>query len=117
MKKIKVNKASGTALNWLVAKCEGVDYMYYMDHGGDYNGWTTGPHTKNYSTNWAQGGHLIDWVDTFERVDGVTTAHKRGATGQQWEGKGPTALIAACRCRVVSKLGEEVEIPNKLLTD
>jgi hypothetical protein len=29
---------------------------------------------------------------------------------------GPTALIAAMRCYVASKLGEEIEIPIELLT-
>lgn len=61
---------------------------------------------------WAQGGPIIDreeiqivrvgdvweaWVDT----DGVFC-------------QGPTPLIAAMRCYVASKLGEEIEIPEEL---
>lgn len=31
------------------------------------------------------------------------------------EGYGPTPLIAAMRCFVASKLGDEVEVPDELL--
>ena len=32
----------------------------------------------------------------------------------QWNGAGPTPLIAAMRCIVASRLGDEVEIPEEL---
>ena len=33
----------------------------------------------------------------------------------QWNGAGPTPLIAAMRCFCCSKLGDEVEVPDELL--
>lgn len=73
------------------------------------------------STDWSQGGPIIAqeritlrvstmtgtaWV-TFYDVPGQYHAHVRE--------KGPTALIAAMRCFVASKLGDEVDVPKELL--
>ena len=33
---------------------------------------------------------------------------------KRWWRNGPTPLIAAMRCYVISKLGEEVEVPDEL---
>ena len=69
-----------------------------------------------FSTDWAQGGPII------EREE-ISTVWANG----QWESHtvndqdeyaqieyGPTPLIAAMRCYVASKLGDEVEIPKEL---
>ena len=32
----------------------------------------------------------------------------------QWNGAGPTPLIAAMRCYVAYKLGDEIEVPEEL---
>lgn len=68
------------------------------------------------STDWALGGPIIErekirldcawnpgpWEGSC-KIDGVTA----------WT-EGPTPLIAAMRCYVASKLGDEVEIPKEL---
>ena len=65
------------------------------------------------STNWSQGGPIIERenIALYPHGDGTYEAEvflnpKRGA--------GPTPLIAAMRCYVASKLGDEVEIPEEL---
>lgn len=114
--KVKVSEASGVVLDWLVAKCEGkVVNDAYRSHQGLIRGmW--GAVKLRYSTNWAQGGPIIEregiatspdtgldwWVATLR--GGVHVEH------------GPTPLIAAMRCYVASKLGEEVEVPDALST-
>jgi hypothetical protein len=119
---MKTNELTGLALDWAVAKCEGfTDY----DHATE----TMLPPRKgygrvnmdeySYSTDWAQGGPIIEregiavvpahdgWKAVIDLDEGdfmVQTNH------------GPTPLIAAMRCYVASKLGDEVEIPAELTT-
>lgn len=71
-----------------------------------------------YSTDWAQGGPVIQ----TERIDILNRLHKPWlceaevlvAPATRVKGRGPTPLIAAMRCYVISKLGEEVEVPDAL---
>jgi hypothetical protein len=65
------------------------------------------------STDWSQGGPIIE-------REGVSLEYS--AQPEKWcacimadqEVYGPTALIAAMRCYVASKLGDEVEVPDEL---
>lgn len=70
------------------------------------------------STNWAQGGPLIE-------REGVNLRMHTGTDKQPiafvWVNhtpahreQGPTPLIAAMRCYVASKLGDEIEVPEEL---
>jgi len=65
-----------------------------------------------YSTDWAQGGPIIE----RERIDVLYEHDLRWIAVPQKgiESYGPTPLIAAMRCYVASKLGDEVEIPEGL---
>ena len=66
---------------------------------------------ESRSTNWAQGGPIIE----REMIDLKCLPTKQG--GFIWRtacADGPTPLIAAMRCYVASKLGDEVEIPEEL---
>jgi hypothetical protein len=73
------------------------------------------------STDWAQGGPIIEREHielTFDRdgPDILWHAKKYAFDGTLlWSESGPTPLIAAMRCYVASKLGDEVEIPDELL--
>ena len=66
----------------------------------------------NYSTDWSQGGPIIE----RERLDIY------GYDGENWCANdnlratqyGPTPLVAAMRCYVASRLGNEVEVPEGL---
>ena len=121
--KIETSELQGAALDWAVAKCEGVTVLPKM-RGGCYVTLDKGETVLLcYSTDWAQGGPIIE----RESVT-VTNTTWMGAGGQYaWSGylpineykeceeHGPTPLIAAMRCYVASKLGDEVEIPKELL--
>jgi hypothetical protein len=106
--KIKTAELTGPALDWAVAKCELPD------------GWpdaeiVLGDET-DYSTDWAQGGPIIEREEISIAQDSGTwradicPAHG----GDHIDMTGPTPLVAAMRCFVASKLGHEVEIPEEL---
>jgi hypothetical protein len=105
--KIKTSELTGAALDWAVAKCEGI-YFENFEEFEMYAG--------DYSTNWAQGGPIID----REKIS-VSPLHLESWRSNVinedlksfWE-DGPTPLIAAMRCYVASKLGDDVEIPKEL---
>ena len=132
---MRVSELTGHALNWAVAMAEGDkvfrpklgrpddwDKEAYCERGED-DRWVVrveNPNlawfvdwTYNPSASWMQGGPIIG----RERIN-------LWNEGYEWEaslyGKhivwGETALIAAMRCYVASKLGDEVEIPAELLT-
>lgn len=68
-----------------------------------------------YSTDWAQGGPIIEReeIGFFQKKDeGYCQAAKPGA---EFVRRCPTPLIAAMRCFVASKLGDEVDVPEELL--
>jgi hypothetical protein len=69
----------------------------------------------NPSTDWRQGGPIIEreriTIDAREHGQ-LWLAHSR-LVGQDGI-TGPTPLIAAMRCYVASKLGDEIDVPNEL---
>jgi len=133
--KVKVSELSGAALDWAVAKClanvhEDALLNGVIMHGWWISGLFTDPNywiraeEFNPSTKWSQGGPIIEreirgrGLDLWSRCppvpDGVCAAtYGRGAPDSYVYG--PTPLIAAMRCYVASKLGEEVEIPKELV--
>jgi len=70
----------------------------------------------NPSTNWAQGGPIIERekirLDTTWNFEDGNWSARIDSVGGWWQGDTP--LIAAMRCYVVSKLGDEIEIPKEL---
>jgi hypothetical protein len=131
--KMKTEELTGLALDWAVAKCE--DAMYPIgnvkliegkwllicvggdpDHGGSRVYF-------NPSTDWEQGGPIIDrikgltqhtWLEAY-RLESQCECHIHNYEGN-WIKFGPTPLITAMRCYVASKLGDEVEIPEELIS-
>ena len=108
MQTIKTNELTGAALDWAVAKCEG----HVRPDGGFYAGQQGRPLTR-YSTDWSQGGPIIE-REELSRLRCYGT--------NQWEClngeivcEGATPLIAAMRCYVASKLGEEITVPEAYL--
>ena len=108
--KIKTSKLTRAALDWAVAKCEGIglgprgSVVYYFE--GDPAMWQP-------SINWAQGGPIIECnLITIFRHDEEWFAHSQLSTPEDFHGDTP--LIAAMRCYVASRLGDEVEIPEEL---
>jgi hypothetical protein len=105
---MKTSELTGAALDWAVAKCEGA---YLAGYAVDWRN----NRAKKYSTDWAQGGPIIE-------REHISTAYAYWGEWEAWDDKtmpppkyrGPTPLIAACRCYVASKLGDEVEIPEEI---
>jgi len=72
-----------------------------------------GPYPLPYSTDWSQGGPIIEREKIATDYDhDVWNAAKYGLS---WYVGGPTPLIAAMRCYVASKLGDEVDVPEELV--
>jgi len=113
--RVKTNELSGAALDWAVAKCEGRQEPEVVNNFAV--AWYTWPNT-HYSTNWAQGGPIIEREGiTVSKEDGGWSAYFREKLfeddGSEFWRNGPTPLIAAMRCFVGSRLGNEVEIPDE----
>jgi hypothetical protein len=102
---MKTSEMQGAALDWAVAKCEGHDAHYYKGIVRTTMQQHFGPECK-YSTDWAQGGPIIE-REKIELDEYEGTWHAFGYHG-------PTPLIAAMRCYVASKLGDEIELPEGL---
>ena len=123
--KTKTNELTGAALDWAVAKCEGrgIEFEDPRDPWLTRDGISDQPlHSYTPSTDWAQGGPIIE----REEIS-LHTTPKFAAKCMKWDASqrntngacvrsqfGPTPLIAAMRCYVASKLGDEVEIPEEL---
>jgi len=91
----------------------------YAIVGDDYDALVIEAHdhllaTIEYSTDWAQGGPIIEQ----ENMDLQRLAYDRGWRAidydQTVKAHGPTALIAAMRCYVASRLGEEIDLPEEM---
>jgi hypothetical protein len=114
---MKTNELTRTALNWAVAKCEGHDV--FIKHAPVQVMYTPKGKRSWYiytpSTNWSQGGPIIEreGIDVLTHAEHGWTAGYGNNTGLY--GNGDTPLIAAMRCYVASKLGDEIEIPEELL--
>lgn len=113
---MKTAELTGAALDWAVAECEGkvVEFGDPSDPWLTIDGIAHMPlHAYTPSTDWAQGGAIIE----RERIDMWVHAGKQWAASKDKgiaEYRGTTPLIAAMRCYVASKLGDEVEVPEGL---
>lgn len=76
-----------------------------------------------YSTDWQFGGPIIEREKIeWQWLPAPDKAHQYGARKPSLGGlnrtfcmDGPTVLIAAMRCYVASKLGDEVQVPGEVL--
>lgn len=124
MKKIAASELSGAALDWAVAKIQQHPWRcpWMLEKEGlaawlSYEQAWGSPH-PNYSTDWAAAGPIIEqeritlrvgtqpglaWVAFYDRAS--VPAHRQ---------RGDAPLVAAMRCFVASKLGEEIGLPEGL---
>ena len=104
---MKTSDLTGAALDYAVAKCVGVEFTY-EDHPA---------HELicfKYSTDWSQGGPIIEqWMIDCNTYRNGWRAARHVSTAPTY-GYGPTILIAAMRCYVASKMGEEINIPSEV---
>jgi hypothetical protein len=118
---MKTTELTGAALDWAVAQCEGANSVAacYYDEDELPMCRDEAPHMEwKPSTNWAQGGAIIEReAITILSVDDYEWCAAIGELYYEDDNpRSPTPLIAAMRCYVASKLGDEVEIPDELLT-
>jgi hypothetical protein len=106
--KIKTAVLTGAALDWAVCKALGLSGAEPSNNPFMFK-WEIGA-IAHYSTVWAQGGPIIE----RERVGLVHCIDFWEAQKAENVQYGPTPLIAAMRCFVASKLGDEVNIPDGL---
>ena len=118
MKTIQTAKLNGAALDWAVTKCE--------EPVGGYKAWVQADlekgilHGSDYSSDWLWGGPIIEREWLY-----ITPRPNESDEDVRWQCKqhdgidcvafGPTPLIAAMRCYVAIKFGDNVEIPEELL--
>ena len=127
--KIKTADLTGAALDWAVAKALGIrTYIKRYKHtmtgpcildADLVDMQTDGEQELKYSRSWAQGGPIIErdgmHVDCLRQGKKPIWEAWPYASGTKHIQQGPTPLIAAMRCFVASKLGDEVDVPEELL--
>jgi len=128
--KIKTSELTDHALDWSVAKClEPSDERITVIRREDYIGHPIERETEKGSYTyewwcptriWAQGGPIIE----RERIsltprdwgwDALYHDRLFEEDGSDHLMTGTSPLIAACRCFVASKLGDEVDVPDELI--
>lgn len=127
--KTKTSELTGAALDWAVAKARGYSEVRVFSRTRPTDkGWVEvrfnperqAPTARfDPSADWAQGGPIIERefinVGTQRNEPGFRPSPDRmwhaWMDTRVYVGYGPTALVAAMRCFVASKLGDEVEVP------
>jgi hypothetical protein len=115
---MKTSKLTGAALDWAVAKCEG--HNVFIKHAPLQVMYTPKGKRSFYiytpSTNWSQGGPIIEreniclWSEGYDWEAKIQTAS--GEWLAEWD---ESPLIAAMRCYVASKLGDDIDVPPELV--
>lgn len=124
--KIKTSDLIDAPLDWAVASAR--DESVRVERGRVR--FALSQFTNDYdlyspSTDWAQGGPIVEqeignlWkhnkTDPNEPDVWTAAAYRKAPDGTMlYYEDGPTPLIAAMRCYVASKLGDEIDIPKEL---
>lgn len=132
---MKTSELVDDPLDFAVAKCNGKNYTdrahhYEYSTTGDVVYLAGGCSERSFpSSDWSEGGPIIEreqiTVKRYNyptRIDGNLgrdwLAYRSNGLGphvNEYSMWGPTPLIAAMRCYVASKLGDDVDIPEELL--
>jgi len=115
---MKTNELTGAALDWAVAKCEqnelAMERVRFPKKMAYYNAYSP-------TTYWDQGGAIIQREGINIRKGNQMYFPQGNEKGDYYEplwlaGKqhGQTPLIAAMRCYVASRFGDEINIPEEL---
>ncbi len=136
--KIKTEDLIGVELDWAVAKCERTldpvhgepqpRVVFYSDQWNRYMRLNPPPqvyYNDRYepSTSWAQAGPIIEreriGIWPSDALKGLWAARPDYEVFPERRppSYGVTPLIAAMRCYVASKLGDEVEVPEELIKE
>lgn len=117
MTTIKVSELKGIALDYAVAVCEG-EYIQITKDGTRYGvGQFSDESLYTPSADWSQGGPIIEreklTIFFDKKIEEWKCWNTAGTIGGRSRSLMP--LEAAMRCRVASKLGDSVDIPDDLL--
>lgn len=132
--KIKTSELADAALDWAVAISKGIPaeelyiqkwgsrlppsiYRRNRDEDGNLDGsYTTGPDLL-FSRKWEAGGPIIERERiSIRQWTNVPIVHAyMPHDDAPWASDGTSPLIAAMRCYVTSKLGNEVDVPEELM--
>lgn len=128
MTRIKTSELAGAALNWAVAKANSMDpyIKRYADVKKVELVWLDDFNTARFAEDWSQGGPIIERelhnLFKWNQLDPSAPEMWCGVHNRKTESgiyainvDGPTPLIAAMRCFVASKLGDEVDVPDELV--
>ena len=135
---MKTSELTGAALDWAVGVAEGIQWdsddpevgLYHRRSRYDrlvlgaldydiMEDWGLTPYEP--STNWSQGGPIIEregisvscWA--FHSMPWKAVAQdSTDLDVPLYEAHGTTPLVAAMRCYVASKLGDEIDLPKEL---
>lgn len=119
---VKTSELTGYALDWAVARVEGLNAAIFPDAPHyvfiDWPGCGCGPYHPCMS--WAQGGPLIqkyhmDFCCEHPETIGAALCDENGMYIDDRMMFGKTHLTAACRAIVAAKLGDTVQIPAELV--
>lgn len=133
MKTVKTSEAEDQVLDYLVAQAAGNVRLQYDNKEGLIISNIIGWFHYRPSVAWEQGGPIIEreklgiwWATHYVDDEGVEYGNhwyaEPGCTDDNADkpyrvATGPTPLIAAMRCYVVNKLGDEVEVPKEILDE
>lgn len=110
MKKVKTSELQGVALDWAVATIE--------QHEAITAHWSFGL-LPAFSTDWSQGGPIIEREISDLVINGEGEGRVHAYINSNKENEicrwGKTVLIAAMRCYVLSKVGDESNVPEELI--
>ena len=95
--KIKTSELTGKALDWAVGRADGCDLA-----------------PVEYSSRWQFGGTIIEreWISLTTANDVWEALIADDVADGYHSAFGATPLVAAMRCFVASKLGDEVDLPE-----
>jgi hypothetical protein len=114
---MKTNELTGAALDWAVSKADNPPgkegSMAWWER--DAKGYLFDPLnecTYSPSTDWLIGGSIVEreGIELRGKAPNCYASYPHHPTYH-----GPTTLVAAMRCFVTSKLGDEVEVPDELV--
>ena len=109
---VETSELHGMSLDWAVAKCEGAndaELILLFSEQYKSSSWKT-----MFSGSWALAGPIIErekiWLagPYKERTEWYADASDPSRA------YGPTPLVAAMRCYVLSKMGDSIDVPDAI---
>ena len=108
--KIKTSELTDAALDWAVIKA-----VYPGTEPTAF--WVEFAKKSRLSENWGLSGPILEREHitvVFRNAVRVGTTWSARISQDDKTEDGPTALIAAMRCLVAAKLGDEIDVPGEL---